>query len=167
MGSVGKVFLIVAGVLSLTLGVIGIVVPLLPTTPLLLLAAACFVRSSDRLYRWLMNHRIFGPYIKNYREHRAVTFRTKAFTLILLWIAIGYSTVFVVTSLWLQVALVAIAIAVTIHVLSLNTMGRGLEGQRGRIQNSECRVQSGRGGEAGEGIQNEEVGKERDRDDLA
>ncbi|MDJ0766890.1 MAG: YbaN family protein [Myxococcota bacterium] len=143
MGSVGKVFLIVAGVLSLTLGVIGIVVPLLPTTPLLLLAAACFVRSSDRLYRWLMNHRIFGPYIKNYREHRAVTFRTKAFTLVLLWVAIGYSTIFVVNALWLQVVLVLIAVAVTVHVLSLNTMSRGAETQRGRGQNAECRVQNG------------------------
>ena len=115
------------GILSVSLGTVGIVVPLLPTTPLLLLAAACFARSSDRLYGWLIGHRLFGSYILNYREHRAVTSQTKTFTLALLWIAIGYSAVAVVNSLLLRAVLLIIALAVSIHVLSLNTLARKSE----------------------------------------
>lgn len=126
-GPVRKALLVLAGVFSLTLGVVGIVVPLLPTTPLLLLSAACFVRSSERLYEWLMGHRVFGSYIRNYREHRAVTRRTKVGTLLLLWIAIGYSAIVVVQSLLIRFVLFAIAIAVTVHVLSLRTMTREME----------------------------------------
>ena len=114
----------IVGVLSVALGTVGIVVPLLPTTPLLLLAAACFVRSSDRLYGWLIGHRLFGSYIKNYREHRAVTWQTKSFTLALLWIAIGYSAIAVVHSWVLRAILLVIALAVSVHVLSLNTLAR-------------------------------------------
>ena len=117
-----KWFLIFVGILSVALGTVGIVVPLLPTTPLLLLAAACFVRSSDRLYGWLIGHRLFGSYIRNYREHRAVTWQTKAFTLVLLWIAIGYSALAVIDSWAIRAILLVIALAVTVHVLSLNTL---------------------------------------------
>ena len=119
-----KALLVVAGVASVALATIGIVVPLLPTTPLLLLAAACFIRSSDRLYEWLINHRLFGSYVRNYREHRAATWQTKAFTLILLWIVVGYSGIVVFNSWIVRVILLAIAVAVTVHVLSLGTMPR-------------------------------------------
>ncbi len=108
--------------MSVALGTVGIVVPLLPTTPFLLLAAACFFRSSDRMYEWLMNHRLFGSYIRNYRNHRAVTWQTKVFTLLLLWIAIGYSSFAVARSWWLRVTLAVIAVAVTVHIMSLNTL---------------------------------------------
>jgi uncharacterized membrane protein YbaN (DUF454 family) len=114
--------LVSCGLVSVTLATIGIVVPLLPTTPLLLLAAACFVRSSDRLYGWLTHHRLFGPYIRNYREHRAVTRVTKVFTLVLLWAAIGYSAVVVVRSLAVRIVLLVIAVGVTVHVLTLRTL---------------------------------------------
>ena len=125
-----KWFLISVGILSVALGTVGIVVPLLPTTPLLLLAAACFVRSSDRLYGWLIGHRLFGSYILNYREHRAVTWQTKTFTLALLWIAIGYSAVAVVDSWVLRAILLVIALAVSVHVLSLKTLSRESENRR-------------------------------------
>ena len=111
-----------AGVISVALGTVGIIVPLLPTTPFLLLAAACFVRSSDKLYLWLTNHRLFGSYIRNYREHRAVTWQTKVFTLLLLWAAIGYSGIAVVNSWLVRAVLLVIAVAVTVHVLSLGTI---------------------------------------------
>jgi len=117
-----KWLLVACGLVSVTLATIGIVVPLLPTTPLLLLAAACFVRSSDRLYRWLTTHRLFGPYIRNYREHRAVTRTTKWLTLLLLWTAIGYSAVVVVRSLAVRLVLLVIAVGVTVHVLTLRTL---------------------------------------------
>ncbi len=117
-----KVLLATAGVISVALGTVGIVVPLLPTTPFFLLAAACFVRSSDGLYQWLINHRLFGSYIRNYREHRAVTWQTKLATLALLWVAIGYSGFVIVDSWIVRSILLVIAIAVTVHVLSLNTL---------------------------------------------
>jgi uncharacterized membrane protein YbaN (DUF454 family) len=119
--------LVTAGIVSVALGTVGIIVPLLPTTPFLLLAAACFVRSSDRLYRWLINHRLFGSYIRNYREHRAVTWQTKGFTLALLWAAIGYSGIVVVDSWIIRSLLLVIAVAVTVHVLSLNTVSKQRE----------------------------------------
>ena len=90
-----------AGIFALSLGIIGIVVPLLPTTPFLLLAAACFVRSSEKLYAWLLHHKWFGEYIRHYREHRAITLRAKIVILVLLWGVIAYTALGVVTALTL------------------------------------------------------------------
>jgi uncharacterized membrane protein YbaN (DUF454 family) len=113
---------VVLGSLALGLGIIGIVVPLLPTTPFLLLAAACYIRGSDRLYGWLINHRVFGDYIRNYREHRAITVRAKVFTLLLLWSVIIYTAIWIVPMLWLRILIVAIAAVVTAYILRLKTM---------------------------------------------
>jgi uncharacterized membrane protein YbaN (DUF454 family) len=114
--------LIAAGTISVALGLVGVFVPVLPTTPFLLLAAACFVRSSEQLYAWLIGHPWFGRYIRNYREYRAVTLRAKVVTLVLLWGMIGYSALAVVRMWWLRALLAAIAIGVTVHVLSLKTL---------------------------------------------
>lgn len=86
--------LVACGVLSVGLGTLGIFLPLLPTTPFLLLAAACFVRSSDRMHGWLMNHRVYGPIIRGYREHRALPASSKATILVFTWVAI-LSSIFV------------------------------------------------------------------------
>ena len=112
------------GIIAVGLGAVGVFVPLLPTTPFLLLAAACFIRSSDRLYAWLIRHPWFGSYIRNYREHRAVTLRAKVVTLTLLWGVIGYSAFCVARAWWLRAALGAIAAGVTIHLLQLKTLTR-------------------------------------------
>lgn len=114
----------VAGLASLGLGVLGVFLPLLPTTPFLLLAAASFVRSSPRLYAWLIGHRWFGSYIRHYREHRAITLQAKVFTLVLLWAVIGYSAIGVLEAWWLRALLAAIAVGVSAHVLSLRTLTR-------------------------------------------
>lgn len=120
--SVQKYILASIGLLSVVLAIIGIFIPLLPTTPFLLLAAGCFVRSSDRLYKWLIKHKWLGPYIRNYREHKAVTRKVKITTLILLWGTIGY-TAFRVISYWpLRILLLLIAIGVTIHIMSMRTL---------------------------------------------
>jgi uncharacterized membrane protein YbaN (DUF454 family) len=111
-----------AGLLSVGLGAAGIFLPVLPTTPFLLLAAACFMRSSDRLYEWLLTNRWFGSYIRNYREHKAITKRTKAVTIVLLWGTIGYTAFGVVSSWTLRTLLLVIAAAVTAHVLSFRTL---------------------------------------------
>lgn len=67
-----RIFWLILGLASLSLGIVGIVLPLLPTTPFLLLSAFCFARSSDRLHDWLLAHRIFGPLLENWRRHRAI-----------------------------------------------------------------------------------------------
>jgi uncharacterized membrane protein YbaN (DUF454 family) len=112
------------GVISVGLGVIGVFLPLLPTTPFLLLAAACFVRSSERLYAWLIGHRLFGTYIRHYREHRAITLRAKVVVLALLWGVIGYTAFGIVTEWWLRALLGIVAVGVTIHILHLKTLTR-------------------------------------------
>lgn len=111
-----------AGVLFLVLGAAGIVLPILPTTPFLLLAAAMFMRSSGRLYLWLTSHRLFGPFIRNYRLYRAVPLRTKVFALIFLYLTIGYSVIFVLESWWLRVLLLGISAWATWHITSLRTL---------------------------------------------
>ena len=67
----------VVGGISLAIGVVGIVIPLLPTTPFLILAAYCFSRGSRRLHDWLLGHPVFGPPVRDWREHRAVSRRAK------------------------------------------------------------------------------------------
>jgi len=119
---VRKWLLLSAGILAVGLGVVGVFVPLLPTTPFLLLAAACFARSSDRHYEWLLNHRWMGAYVRNYREHRATTRRVKVVTMALLWGSIGYAVVAVADGWVVRVLLLTVAVGVTIHVLSLRVV---------------------------------------------
>jgi uncharacterized membrane protein YbaN (DUF454 family) len=104
------------------LGVLGIFVPLLPTTPFLLLAAACFVRSSPRLYVWLIHHKWFGKYIRYYREHRAIPLRAKIVALVLLWSVIGFTAWRVVSAWWIRTGLGVIALGVTVHLVHLRTL---------------------------------------------
>lgn len=117
-----KVLLIILGSISLALGVIGIFVPLLPTTPLLLLAAALYFRSSPKLYDWLLNHPRLGTYIRNFREHRAIPLRVKIVSVSLVWLTMGYCITAVVEPLWLRIALALLATAITIHILSFKTL---------------------------------------------
>jgi uncharacterized protein len=120
----GRVLLIVVGILSLGLAILGIFLPLLPTTPFLLLAAWCFSKSSKRFYDWLLNNKLFGNYVKNYHEKKATTFKIKLLTLALLWITIGFSIIIVTDVLLVKVILVIVAICVSVHVLTLRTLGR-------------------------------------------
>ena len=115
--SLRKALLITIGLISIGIGTIGIFVPLLPTTVFLLIAAACFVRSSERLHTWLMTHRVFGSYIRNYREHRAMDTRTRASILVALWLTLATSA-YLVGSLAVRLMLAAVGIGVTIHLLS-------------------------------------------------
>lgn len=114
--------LVTAGVVSTGLGLVGIVLPLLPTTPFLLLAAACFVRSSSRLYNWLISHKWFGPHIRNYREHKAIAMNVKLWTIALLWGTISYTAFGIIKSRSVQIVLLVIALGVTAHVLSMKTL---------------------------------------------
>lgn len=111
------------GALSLALGVAGIFLPLLPTTPFLLLTAALWVRSSPRLYGWLIAHPRLGTYIRNFRENRAIPLRVKVYTLLLMWTSMLWCIVVPLGQMrWAQAALLAVAVGVTWHILSLATL---------------------------------------------
>ena len=118
-GGVKRRALIIAGSIFVGLGIVGIFVPLLPATPFLLLAAACYARSSNRFYNWLMNNKRLGNYITNYRQRKGVPLRTKVISISLLWLTIGYSVVFAVHIITVRAILILIAICVTIHILSI------------------------------------------------
>ncbi|MDD2197239.1 MAG: YbaN family protein [Bacteroidales bacterium] len=133
-----KALFVIVGLISLGLGIIGIVLPVLPTTPFFLLSAYLFLRSSQRLYRWLLTHKLFGNYIKNYIYHKAIGKGVKIFTLVLLWSTILLSIYLVREKIWLQIFLAIVAVAVSIHVLRLRTMTKELnhsEIGEGKIEN--------------------------------
>jgi uncharacterized membrane protein YbaN (DUF454 family) len=117
-----KVILIVAGTLFLGLGILGIFLPLLPTTPFLLLAATCYLRGSTKVYHWLLNIRWLGNYVETYRDRRGVPLRVKILAIAFLWITIGYSAISVLHDFLFRAILVVIAIGVTIHVFSIPTL---------------------------------------------
>jgi uncharacterized membrane protein YbaN (DUF454 family) len=114
--------LVGAGTFFLALGIVGIVLPILPTTPFLLLAAACYARGSRRFYDWLLGNRVFGRYIRNYREGRGITFRDKAVSIGLLWLTILLSVLLVVRNLWVKIVLIAIAVGVSTYLLAIRTL---------------------------------------------
>ena len=111
----------IAGTVSLVLGAIFIVLPLLPTTPLLLLALACYCRSSKRMTKWVLTNKYFGSYIRRYKEGKGIPIKTKIIALATLWITISYSAFFVVNIGIVQLVLFVIAIAVSIHIIRLPT----------------------------------------------
>lgn len=113
---------LVAGTLSLGLGILGIPLPLLPTTPFLLLSAWLYSRSSERFYHWLINHRTFGKIIRNYRDKGGVEARVKAGAIALLWVSIAISCIWAVSLWWVRGVLVVIATGVTWHIASLKTL---------------------------------------------
>lgn len=118
-----RIALLAAGVLCVILGVIGIFLPILPTTPFLLLAAACFARSCDSCHAWLLEHRWFGSFIRNWYERRGVTRRQKTAALAMLWAGIGVSIAFGSELWWVRLMLVAIATCTTLYlVLVLKTV---------------------------------------------
>ncbi len=112
------------GSVSVLLGVIGIFVPLWPTTCFLLLAGWCFARSSPRAERWLHENRLFGKYLKDYRERGIISSRVRHTSLTVLWICIGISTVLLMNRLWAVAILLFVALAVTVHLYSLPTEAR-------------------------------------------
>jgi len=108
------------GFIALGLGTLGMVVPLLPTTPLVLLAAGCFSYSSDRFYEWVKKNRLFGPYIENYREQRGLTKTFKMRNIILLWASLAVS-MFLLRTVWIYVLLSIVGVCVTTHLLMIKT----------------------------------------------
>lgn len=117
-----KTICIIIGTISLALGIIGIFVPLLPTTPFLLLTAALYFRGSPRLYQWLLSHKHLGPYIRNYRENKAIPLRAKIISLTLMWGTMLYCIFFLIPLVWVKVLMLLVAAGVTYHILSFKTL---------------------------------------------
>ena len=109
----------VAGLAALALGVAGIFLPVLPTTPLVLLAAACFARSYRPFHEWMLAHRLFGPLLQEWHEHRSIPYRTKLFAIGMMAVTLGASIVFFVEPPWLKAALAALGVALGAWLYSL------------------------------------------------
>lgn len=119
-----KALFVVAGILSLAVGIVGAFLPLLPTVPLVLLAAFCFARSSETLHHWLISHRYFGPIIENFQAGKGIPRRVKIRTILVLWLSMGLSC-WIVARLWLCLMLVAIGISVSIYLWRLPEYNNG------------------------------------------
>ena len=111
-----KALLIACGTLCVLLGILGIFLPLMPTTVFLLLAAACYARSSERFHRRLVEHPWLGPYI---RQRHGLTTRQKAVTLTILWLSLGATMFWTARAPWLRVLLIIVGVGVTLHVARL------------------------------------------------
>lgn len=111
----------VSGILLVVIGVIGIFLPVLPTTIFLILASACFVKGSPKANEWLRNHKILGQYIKNYQDKTGLTLRTKIINIFFLWSMILLSTFLFTEELIIRLILIGIAVGVTIHLLMVKT----------------------------------------------
>jgi uncharacterized protein len=112
---------LVLGTLSLGIGMIGVLIPVLPTTPFLLMASFFYLRSSKRMYNWLLNHKVFGAYIYCYMTYHAISPRAKTGALIFLWATLIFSMI-VVPGLHMKLFLVVVGIAVTTHIAMLKTL---------------------------------------------
>jgi len=121
MKDITRILMILAGTLCVAFGVIGMFLPVLPTTPFLLLAAYLYARSSRRFYTWLLTNRWFGAYIRNYREGKGLPLIHKVLTIFLLWLSIIYAAGFIVSQWWLKLILVGIACGVTFHLVRIKT----------------------------------------------
>lgn len=112
---------LISGFLLVAIGVIGIFLPILPTTIFLILASACFVKSSPKANEWLKNNKYLGPYIKNYQDKSGLSIKTKIFTISFLWISIFLSAFYLTNQFYIRLILLAIAFGVSIHLLAVKT----------------------------------------------
>ena len=122
MKKITGIILTVLGTFFVIAGIIGIFLPLLPTTPFLLLAAACYIRGSKRMYDKLVGNRVLGKYILNYREGKGIPFSTKVLAIGLMWLTMGYSAIFIVKIPVIKVLLLLVAVGVTLHLLKMKTL---------------------------------------------
>jgi len=119
--NIQKHFYFYSGILLVLIGAIGIFLPILPTTIFLILASACFIKSSPKAHQWLRNHKIFGQYIKNYEEKSGLTIKSKIINILFLWLMILVSFFFFTSDAIIRILLLLIAVGVTIHLLMIKT----------------------------------------------
>ncbi|WP_051688065.1 YbaN family protein [Desulfofalx alkaliphila] len=116
-----KILLTLIGTLSLILGIIGIILPILPTTPFLLLSLYCYVRSSEKIYYFILNNKYLAPYVKDYISGKGIPLKAKKKAIFLIWLTIGFSIVFVVSNLFARIILLIIAVLVSIYIWTRST----------------------------------------------
>lgn len=114
--------LLIGGIVLVSIGVLGMFIPLLPTTIFFILAAWCFARSSERFHHWLHHNRLFGKYLRNYRGKGGMTIRSKVFSIAFLWLGISASAIITTDNLYVRILLAAIAVGVTWHLLAIKTI---------------------------------------------
>jgi uncharacterized membrane protein YbaN (DUF454 family) len=117
-----RIILTLFGLITLGLGILGIFLPVLPTTPFLLLSAALFLRGNRGLYDWLLNHRKLGPYISNFMVYKAIPLRVKIISVSMVWITLLYCAIGVAEHWAFRLFFVVLAAAITIHILSYKTL---------------------------------------------
>jgi len=125
-----RTLLLACGFLAVGLGVAGIFLPVLPTTPFMLLAAACFARSSPRFHRWLLAHRAFGPIVGEWERHRAIPWRAKLWAIGLMSATLAASIVFFVKNPWAQGGLAVMGVALAVWLYRIPSRDRPARGSR-------------------------------------
>jgi len=116
-----KILLKICGFIMVALGTLGIVIPGLPTTPFMIVAAFCFMKSSDRMYKWVTTNKLFGGKVKKFIDNRSIPVRGKIYCISAMWIMIIISMIFVIDKTWLYVLLSALGIGGTVVLLSIKT----------------------------------------------
>jgi hypothetical protein len=120
-----RYFYLISGFMLVIIGVIGIFLPLLPTTIFLILASICFLKSSPKANEWLRNHKVLGGYIDNYQNKTGLTRNAKITNIITLWSSISLSAFLLTEELYIRLILLVIAAGVTIHLLMIKTKKAG------------------------------------------
>ncbi len=113
--------LLASGFLMSFLALLGFILPLLPTTPFLIAAAACFYRSSPRFYNLMMNNRYFGQTLRDYKAGRGISLQVKISSLAFLWLSSLGSVIFFIPYLWLKIGVMVMVIGVTVHIYMIRT----------------------------------------------
>ena len=113
-----------AGFVFMGLAILGLFLPVLPATPFVLLAAACFARASARFYNWVLNHRVFGPTVREWRRYRSIPYRVKLWAIALMALSLGISIAFFVKETWLQGALAAFGVLLATWMYNLPSRDR-------------------------------------------
>lgn len=121
-GTFRRYLYLIVGSLALAAGVLGVFLPILPTTPFVLLAAWCFLRSSDKLYAWVIDNETFGPTVKNYQEGKGITQKTRIKAIVMMWATISISVYFFVSNLYVIAVMYLIAISVSLYLYRLPTI---------------------------------------------
>lgn len=124
LSPVVRALLVAAGSIALGLGILGIFLPLLPTTPFVLLSAACFARASPRLHAWLLANRTFGPLILEWERHRSIPYRAKVTAIVMMTVTFGASIIFFVKPLWLKIALGVFGVGLAVWMARIPSRDR-------------------------------------------
>lgn len=121
-----RVFFFSLGTTLLGIGAIGIIIPVLPTTPLVLASFFCFGKSSKRFENWIANNRYFGSYIENYKTKKGIPLDVKLKSIGFLWVTLFISALFFSNYYYLPLFSIIVGTAVTVHILMLKTANKGI-----------------------------------------